>query len=110
MATDDWQKAEYEELHRYGRTVYETFFRLAQMTFIFNGTLGTGFGYILIFKDKFVNTLYFGLFISILGIVYKIGTVLAYYNSHKFLNALLGRINTLEEGGNRGQLYAILAE
>src|SRR5436853_2164203 len=37
---------EYEEMNRYGRTAYETIFRLAQMTFVLNPALGVGFYYV----------------------------------------------------------------
>ena len=100
----EWFKLEYEEVNRYGRTVYETIFRLAQMTFVVNPGLGAGFYYVFFEKRDFLSkqTLFdeigvVGIAISILGVVYNLGAYGVYVQSHAFLEALLIRVRQLDE-------------
>src|SRR5438045_855637 len=71
----DWSQVEYAELNRYGRTVYETIFRLAQMTFVINPALCAGFYYVFFEKrETLVDRIGFiALVIPFLGIVYNLG-------------------------------------
>lgn len=101
---EDWSRLEYEELNRYGRTVYETIFRLAQMTFVINPALGAGFYYVFFEKKEMLNKE--GLFtdvgvaalaIALLGIVYNVGAYGVYVQSHAFLEALLLRIRSIDK-------------
>src|SRR4051794_15776803 len=72
---DEWARLEYEEANRYGRTVYETIFRLAQMTFVINPALGAGFYYVFFEKkDKLFSEIgIVGVAVAVLGIVYNLG-------------------------------------
>lgn len=108
MESEDlkWTCIEYEELHRYGRTIYETFFRLAQMSFVLNGTLGAAFSYIYR-KENQQDMWWFGLLTVSLGIIYNIGALSNFIRSMSFLHKLLIGIKNIE---NRvgGDMYGIL--
>jgi hypothetical protein len=94
---DEWARLEYEEINRYGRTVYETIFRLAQMTFVINPALGAGFYYVFFEKRALLDEIGFvGLAVAILGMVYNLGAFGVYAQSHAFLEALLIRIRELD--------------
>ena len=94
---DEWARLEYEEINRYGRTVYETIFRLAQMTFVINPALGAGFYYVFFEKRALLDEIGFvGLAVAILSMVYNLGAFGVYAQSHAFLEALLIRIRELD--------------
>ena len=97
---EDWSRLEYEELNRYGRTVYETFFRLTQMTFIINPALGAGFYYV--FFEKHETVLrepavgFAAPAIAFFGVVYNFGAFGVYVRTHAYLEALLMRIREID--------------
>ncbi len=103
LATEgEWSRLEYEELNRYGRTVYETFFRLTQMTFIINPALGVGFYYVFFEKREVLNkegpftAVIVAAAIAFLGVVYNFGAYGIYVRTHAYLEALLLRIREID--------------
>jgi hypothetical protein len=92
-----WTLIEYEEFHKYGRTVYETIFRLMQATFVINPALAVGYYYIYFDKPNIPLTVAFaGFAVALLGVVYNYGASLVYESSHKFLEQLLIRMKEID--------------
>src|SRR4051794_33280148 len=108
METEEsnWLKTEYEELNRYGRTIYETLFRLAQMSFVLNGTLGYVFSYIYR-PDNRRDMWLFGILVAFLGVIYNIGALCNFIWSMSLLRKLLNGIRSIETKTGGG-LYSIL--
>ena len=103
---EEWRKLEYEELNRYSRTIYETLFRLAQMTFVLNVGLGGGFSYVCQpthFRDAF----YFGAFITVLTWIYNLGAFCAYIYTHHFLTQVLFKMQRIDLATG-GSIFSLL--
>src|SRR5262249_32426070 len=97
MSAEDLKKVEYEEIHRYGRAVYDTIFRLAQMTFVINPALAAGFYFVLFEKTEILKqAAWFGIAIAIFGIIYNLGARGVYISSHAFLEKLLIRMRDID--------------
>jgi hypothetical protein len=97
MGGATWTEIEYEEIHRYGRTVYETIFRLAQITFIINPSLAAALYFIFYEKrDQLHEIGFFSIFIAFIGLVYNVGAYGVYVCSHDFLERLLIRMREID--------------
>jgi len=103
---EEWQKLEYEELNRYSRTIYETLFRLAQMTFVLNVGLGGGFSYVYQ-STHFRDSFYFGAFITILALIYNLGAFFAYIFTHHFLTEVLLKMKRIDSATG-GSIFSLL--
>jgi hypothetical protein len=97
VAEKGWAQIEYEEIHRYGRTVYETIFRLMQATFVINPALAAGYYYVFYDKPDALHEMApFGLGVAVLGVVYNFGASRVYRSSHLFLEQLLIRMKEID--------------
>lgn len=118
-----WLQLEYEQIHEYGRSVYETIFRLAQATFIINPALVAGYYYV--FFDQHAHALKIqnssatssidiglvGAAFALLGFVYNCGALGVYWSSHTFLETLLIRMRVIdnEVGAKTHRLVQVTA-
>src|SRR5258708_35610368 len=83
-------KLEYAELNEYGRSVYESFYRLAQMSFVIHPALVSALYFFVVNREKDLrNFQVFAILICILGMIYSLGAFRTYWQSHKFLESLL---------------------
>ncbi len=98
-STEDWSKIEYHQIHEYGRAVYSSFFNLAQMTFVINPALGIGLYYILYDKSISDDVYSKAFYVAIIGIglLYNLGALSAYRQSHVFLEKLLLRMRAIDQ-------------
>jgi hypothetical protein len=98
VAEQGWTLIEYEEIHKYGRTVYETIFRLMQATFVINPALAVGYYYIYFDKPNIpLEVAFAGFGVALLGVVYNYGASRVYRSSHKFLERLLIRMKEIDD-------------
>jgi hypothetical protein len=103
----EWLKIEYDQIHQYGRAIFDTIQRLAQMTFVINPALTTGYYFVLFQqKDNIIENIGIVGFtialasISLLGAVYNAGAFDVYVRSHVCLEALLIRMREIDESVN----------
>jgi hypothetical protein len=100
----DWLKIEYDQIHQYGRTIFDTIQRLAQLTFVINPALAGAYYFVLFEKKgQIVESVGGGGFkiflatVAVLGVIYNFGALNVYLGSHHCLESLLSRMREIDQ-------------
>jgi hypothetical protein len=91
-----WLQIEYQALLTSGASVNESFFKLAQMSFVLNPALAVAYAYVL--SQTGFNTFdRVAILIAIIALVYNTGAIATYFLLHRKLALLLARLIQIED-------------